>query len=222
MRSFVSLSILLYPLCIHAAAFVDGRHPLFGLRGGADKDNDYDRAEKAIFHGIEQVEAKLQKAVEDEVHSIFDEASDHHHRTQVADHAKAAVTKGSSKIKEAAREHSKARSMPFLPKHATKEENDDHKILHAIEAAETAVLHAVQDEVDSLFHAIGHEDDHPLQSSCPKKAKKTKEGIQKGLQKTKEHVEEAHEERKRWMRDLDAPEIDDYLKSVNSMYGMGF
>lgn len=84
-----------------------------------------------------------------------------------------------------------------------------------MEAAEKAVLHAVQDEVDSLFHDMQHQDDHPLKASSPKKAK---EGIQKGVQKAKKHVEDTHKERKT----MKADEIDAYLKSANSLYGMGY
>lgn len=188
-----------------------------------DDGNDYDRAEKAIFHVIEQVESKLQKAVADEVHSIFDEAEHHHHRIQVTDNVSKAVSKGSGKIKQVVREHVKARGIPFLPVHEEGTvKHDDHKILHAIEAAETAVLHAVQEEVNNLFHAMSQEENHPLQTKCAKTASKTKEVIQKGLEKTKEHVDDAHKERRRWMHEMDSKEIDMYLKSTNSLHGMGF
>jgi gas vesicle protein len=215
---------MLCPLPAQAVAFVDWRyHTLFAVRGGKQDDvNDYDRAEKAIFHVIEKVESMLQKVVQDEVHSIFDEAEHHHHRLQVTDHVSKAVSKGSGRIKEMVQEHVKARGIPFLP---VQDEytvmHDNHKILHAVEAAEKAVLHAVQEEVDILFSAISHEEDHPLQTNCAKTASKTKEVVQKGLEKTKEHVDDAHNERRRWMREMDAKEIDMYLKSTR-MYGLGF
>ena len=188
-------------------------------KGTNDPDADYERAETAIFHVIEKVESKLQKAVENEVHSIFDEADHHQHRQLVTDHVNKAVSTGSDKIKEALREHVKARGIPFLPAQVEDTvKHDDHKLLHAIEAAEKAVLHAVQEEVDSLFHSISQEEDHPLQTKCDK----TKEVIQKGIEKTKEHVDSTHEVRRRWMREMDAKEIDQYLKSTGIFYGTGF
>jgi hypothetical protein len=194
--------------------------PTISAESTKEQDNDYDRAEQAIFHVIEQVESKLQKAVEEEVHSIYDKAERHHQRTQVTDQVSKAVSKGSDKIKEVVREHGKvkARGMPFLPVDQQEVKHDDHKILHAIEAAETAVLHAVQEEVNSLFHAMAHEEDHPLQTSSAK----TKEVVQKGLEKTKEQVDVGHKERRRWMHEMDSNEIDLYLKATNSLFGMGF
>lgn len=47
---------------------------------------------------MEVVEKNLQKAIEDEVHSIFDQ--DHPHRAEIADHAKTAVKRGSAKARE--------------------------------------------------------------------------------------------------------------------------
>ena len=171
---------------------------------------------------MEQVEARLEKAVEEEVHSIFDANLDHAERTKVADHAKTAVKKGAGKIKTAAHEYYKAQSEPLWPEQDDKDLTDlDHRILHAIESAEKAVLHAVQEEVDTLFHDT-HDEHHPLKDEPPKAAKKAKQGVKKGVQKAKKHVEESHEVRKGWITNKDSIAIEDYMRSANSMYGMGF
>lgn len=185
----------------------------------AETDDDYDKAEKAIFHGMEQVEQRVQKAVEDEVHSIFDSELTHHERDKVAEHAKTAVKRGSEKAKAAAQEHSKFHF--FLPKHAADVPHDDHKILHAVEAAESAVLHAVQEEVEILFHST-RDEHHPLKKEESKKhTKKAKEGVKKGVQKAKKDTEEHHEVRKKWMDNMDEKAVDEYFKGINNMYGLG-
>ena len=167
---------------------------------------------------MEVVEQKLQKAVEDEVHSIFDEM-DHDRKKEVSEHVKKAVSKGAAKAKSTAeKEYTSKKRMPFLPKHAEEEvEHHDHRILHAMESAEKAVLHAVQEEVDQLFHGT----DHPFKDE-PKTTKKAKSSAKKGYEKAAKHVQDTHEERKRWIMEMDNKAIDEYIKSTNSMYGMGF
>lgn len=154
--------------------------------------------------------------------SWWQDADDGHPRkAEVADHAKVAVTKGASKIKESAREYYKAQQGPLWPKQDEKNvQNNDHRLLHAIESAEKAVLHAVQEEVDSLFHET-HDAHHPLKDE-PKSAKKANQGVKKGVQKAKKHVEDSHKVRKGWMANQDGAEIEDYMKSITSVYGMGF
>jgi predicted flap endonuclease-1-like 5' DNA nuclease len=176
--------------------------------------NDYERAEKAIFHGMEVVEHEVQKAVENEVYSIFEEMN-HDRRKEVTEHVKKAVTNGASKAKSTAQREYK--SMPFLPKHAEEEDRHDHRILHAMEAAERAVLNAVKEEVDTLFH----DSEHPLQAE-PQTTKEAKKSAKKGFEKAAKRVEDTHKERKRWIHEMDDKAIDEYIKMTNSMYGMGF
>jgi hypothetical protein len=156
---------------------------------------------------MSRVEATLQKAVEEEVHAIFD--ADLDQRTKVAEHAKTAVQKGARKAKAAQKAPAKDDG-----------KHDDHKILHAIEAAEKAVLHAVQEEVETLFHET-HDEHHPLKDEQPKKAKKAKEGVKEGVQKAKKDVEASHEVRQGWMLDKDSDAIEEYFKSATGMYGTG-
>ena len=106
-------------------------------KSSVDVDADYDRAEEAIFHGLEAVEAKVQKAVEEEVHSIFDADLDHDKRNKVADHAK-----------------NEKRQTHFLHKDHAKEEHKDHGFLHTIEEAEKATLHAIEEAEKATMHAI--------------------------------------------------------------------
>jgi hypothetical protein len=182
----------------------------------ADSDStpkgDYERAEESIFQAMGQVEARLQKAVEEEVHAIFDADLDHAERTKVAEHAKIAVQKGARKVKAKPHEYYKAQKDDG--------KHDDHKILHAIEAAEKAVLHAVQEEVETLFHET-QDAQHPLKDDHPKTAKKAKQGVTKGVQKAKKHVEASHEVRQGWMLDEDSHAIEEYMKSATGMYGNG-
>ena len=149
--------------------------------------------------------------MEDEVHSIFDADNEHEeHRAELTAHAKEAIKDATTKVKTVATEHSKARLYPFLPKEEetatsnAKHSDDDHKLLHAIEAAEQAVLHAVQEEVESLFHDT-HNDNGKI---------KTKEGIKKGVEKAKKHVEDSHQERKMWMHKGDSKAIDEYIQTL--------
>ena len=86
-------------------------------------DADYKRAEEAIFHGMEVVEAKVRKAVEEEVHSIYDADTKH---KEMAVHAK--------KEKQQHRSSTK-------PKNTSATEN---LILHAFEDAEKATVHAIE------------------------------------------------------------------------------
>ena len=100
---------------------------LFGLRAGATAKNsavvdaDYKRAEEAIFHGMEAVEAKVQKAVEQEVHSIFDAGIKH---KEIAAHAK----------KEKQQHHNNSKDTAAA----------ENLILHVIEDAEKATVHAIE------------------------------------------------------------------------------
>lgn len=136
----------------------------------------------------------------------------------MADHARTAVTKGAGKIKE----YYKAQQEPLWPKQEEKEmQKNEHRLLHAIEAAEKAVLHAVQEEVESLFHET-HDENNPLKDESPKSTKKANEGVKKGVKKAKKHVEDSQQVRKGWIEKQDTAAIEDYMKSVTSVYGMGF
>lgn len=170
---------------------------------------------------MEQIEAKLQKAVADEVHSIFDAEMDHEQRTKVAEHANKAVKKGVDTVKFSGRDYYRAQHGALWEQPDNKPTSEDHKILHAIEAAEKAVLHAVEEEVDSLFHAT-HDGNHPLKDEHPKVAKKAKQGVKKGVQKAKKSAEETQNIRKGWVTEGDTASVEAYMKSVNGMYGLGY
>ena len=159
---------------------------------------------------MEVVEQRLQKAVEEEVHSIYDNA-DHHEL--VIPHAKAAIQKGAAKAKQAAKEQKKASGGKLVGQDQGSGE-EDHRILHAVEAAEKAVLHAVQEEVDQLFHDVQPHEDHAKKGH-------PKDVVKSGVQKATQHVEKTQEERQQWIKERDAKAIDEYIKAANSMYGMG-
>jgi len=184
--------------------------------GSASKgsSDDYERAEKAIFHGMEMVEEKIQKAVEEEVHSLYDEAAAEHHRDEIVAKTKAAIQKGAHKVKE---EHNEKRKSKTLLHDTNHDDHDDHRILHAVEAAEKAVLHAVQEEVDQLFHELHSHDNNNAKGKGNKH-----HAAKQGVQKAKQHVEQSHQERQKWMSEKDAKAIDEYIKTANSMYGLNF
>jgi hypothetical protein len=53
------------------------------------------------------------------------------------------------------------------------EPHDDHRILHAVEAAEKALLRAVDEEVNSLFHDLKtHDEDDPHPAKKEKRRSK--------------------------------------------------
>jgi len=168
---------------------------------------DHKEAESAILHRIHQVEAKVQAAIEDEVHAMFPDM-DHESKSDLKQHVQTAVSRGSSKVMMVAEEHSKARLLPFLPKDFDDQNNEHHKVLRAMEAAEVAVLHAIQDEVGGLFH--GTHPDHPVVVPV----KKAQKSVQRGVQKATKEVQEHHNERQTY----DAQAIHDYVKSSANQY----
>lgn len=176
-------------------------------KAASPQDDDYERAEKAIFHGIETVEQKIQHAIEDGLHSIYDDM-DHHQTKQVKENLKKAVQKGASKVKEtAADEYNYSLGLTPAVERAMEEQkggrrSNHHRVLAAMMAAEQAVLHAVQDEVDSLFHGTDHH-----------------YHVTKAIQKASRDVRDTHKERKRWIREMDDESVDEFMKSLNQIYG---
>jgi hypothetical protein len=70
----------------------------------------------------------------------------------------------------------------------------DHRILHAVEAAEKALLHAVEEEVNSLFHDLKtHDEDDP---HPPKKAATS---VKSGVEKAKKKVDDVRDHRRGWL-----------------------
>ena len=167
-------------------------------------EGDSKRAESAILGAIRAVEKKVQSAVESEVNTIFHELEDHH-KSDIEDRAKKAVEKGAKKVKKQVDE--KAKGYPYeihypyqwphvekkTGKHGKKDkvtEHKDHRILHAVEAAEQAVIHAIQEEVDTIFHESEHHEDTK---------KKAKSVVEEGVNKAKKEVEDTHEHRRVWV-----------------------
>jgi hypothetical protein len=85
------------------------------------------------------------------------------------------------------------------------DQHKDHKILHAVEAAEKAVLHAVEQEVELLFHDLKNEHGETHAEKAGKTAKK-------GLEKAKKHVEETHEHRRKWLSDDAVRNLEEYIE----------
>jgi hypothetical protein len=76
------------------------------------------------------------------------------------------------------------------------EPHDDHRILHAVEAAEKALLRAVDEEVNSLFHDLKtHDEDDPHPAKKEKAATSVKSGVEKGKKK----VEDVRDHRRGWL-----------------------
>ena len=171
--------------------------------------DDYELAQKAIFHAAERAEEKLQHAVEQEVMTLFhkDHDDEHHqqHKEKVKAKAKKAVEEGAKKIKQKVKDHpaeAEDRHLPFekdypypydLPTILARE-HKEHRILHAIESAEKALMHAVEDEVSTLFHELEH---HEENANVSKKTKsQAKKAITKGMQKSQKAVKEDSDKRR--------------------------
>lgn len=166
------------------------------------------RVEHSIRHSIETLEAKIHRAVQDEVDTLFHKSPEK--KEEVSTQAKKAVEKGTSKIKEEVKERSEIHHYPYeWPTKTEAHAPRDHKILHAIEDAEKAVIHAVEEEVNNLFHELDHHD--------KKEKEEATKSVKKGLKQAKENVKESHEHRRKWLMMDDNTTIEDYIKTIPAM-----
>lgn len=176
--------------------------------------DDYDRAEQEIFKAIGRLEENVERVVEREVDTLFHEL-EHREKTAIKEKAKKAVKQGVKKVAQDVdgHDHSKERTLPTLHHlHAYPydwpHEDPEHRILHAIEAAEKAVLHAVNDEVNNIFHELEHHDDAD-------EGKRAQQVLEQGIVKANKHLDASHEHRRNWFTnipDAEARTIEDYMK----------
>jgi len=164
--------------------------------------DDYERAQKAIFGAISSMEKRVQQAVEKEVDTLFHNL-EHLEKEEIKARAKKAVAKGGQKVRKTVDDHRKSdrkHQLPFydLDSHSYPYEwpkgDPEHRILHAVEAAEKAVLQAVEKEVSTLFHSS---DKHP-ENESKKQAHKV---LKLSVTKTSSKSEESREERRRRFRE---------------------
>ncbi|KAG7344221.1 hypothetical protein IV203_022229 [Nitzschia inconspicua] len=157
--------------------------------------DDYQRAEKAIFQAVSRLEEKVQHAIEDEVDILFHELEPHE-KESIKQQAKDRVQSSAKKIRQKVSDHDHAskRTLPTLHDphpfpFAWPKEDPEHRILHAVEAAEKAVLHAVEEEVKILFPPeTKHEDGTH--------AKNVKKALKKSVEKVDKHVDKRNEHRR--------------------------
>jgi hypothetical protein len=164
----------------------------------------------AIFHAVESVERRLEKAIEDEVNSVFhnlheDKKSDVHQKT------KKAVAVGAKKVKKEVESHKDKTTFPYEGKYPydLPHSDEDHRTLHAIESAEKAFLHAVQDEVETIFHDLKHHDDDEL-------SRKAVESAKKALDRATAKVQDKTEHRRESILGQGLS-VDEYIRSYTSM-----
>jgi hypothetical protein len=175
------------------------------------EDDEFERAEKAIFDAVGRVEHKLEKAIEQEVDVLFHDV-EHNKKEQVKAKAKKIVETGAKKVKASVDKD--AGTLPFTDSHFPyewPEEGDphrDHRVLHAVESAEKAFLHAVENEVATLFRDLSEE-----HRNEPKIAKNAETGIKSGVEKAKKAVDEAHKNRRDWLSVELGAAFEDYVES---------
>ena len=153
----------------------------------------------------------MQHAIEDEVDTIF-HALDHDEKESIKAKTKTKIQTGAKKVRQKVESHDHA-AMKSLPDmhdqhpfpYAWPKEDPEHRILHAVEAAEKAVLHAVEEEVNTIFHEMKHEDD------ATKSAKDMKQAVKKSIEKLDKHVAQKHEHRRKKVQE-DNWSLEDYLR----------
>jgi hypothetical protein len=195
------------------------RSCIWKLRRGGSKSNtivvdntdDYERAEKAILKSVEKIEAIVEKVVADEVDILFHK--DHPEKEKITSNARKAVATGVDKVKSTIKGHSEKISYPFEMKSQTQPKNPmvhkDHRVLHAIEAAERAVLQAIYNEVDTLFHETAH-DKKSKSPNHPTVQQKAKVTVKDGVMKASTVVDNIHSHRRDWLLNVSTSMIEDY------------
>jgi hypothetical protein len=176
--------------------------------------DEYDRAEQEIFNAIGRLEENVERVVEREVDTLFHEL-EHHEKTAIKVKAKEAVKRGAKKVKQNVddHDHSKQQTLPTLHHlhhypYDWPHQDPEHRILHAIEAAEKAVLHAVNSELKIIFRELEHHDD----AHAAKQAQKI---LKHGVAKANKHLDDSHEQRRNWLTDDTNGEerkIEEYMK----------
>ena len=229
MKSLTALILFVVVSFVKSIPFVTRNHSScrlqsrFGLwklqRGGSksstvefDMTDDYERAEKAILKSVENIEAIVEKAVADEVDILFHKDRDHPDKEKITSSAKKAITNGADKVKSTIKGHSEKKLYPFEMKSQQQQKNSlvhkDHRVLHAIEAAERAVLRAITDEVDTLFHETVHEKKSQIPNNPTLQQAKTT--VKDGILKASTVVDNVHSHRRDWLLNLSTSMIEDY------------
>jgi len=179
-----------------------------GVAKAVAANTDNDRAEQAIYHGIEKAEHTVQKSVEKEVNALFHGHDDKHpHKETVALKAKTAVSRGAHKVRESLQDPLSRAKFHEEKVELSKPPEIKHKdvgILHAVEVAELAVLHAVQEEVHSLFHDLDDKDT----------AAKANKAIKQAVANAKNDVEKKVSHRREWLIDARDALFEEYANYV--------
>jgi hypothetical protein len=98
--------------------------------------------------------------------------------------------------------------MKLYEQKRTSKDHRDHRVLHAIEAAERAVLQAIINEVDTLFHETVHDKENTtLKKSTAEQAKTT---MKDSILKASTVVDNMHSHRRDWLLNVSASMIEDY------------
>jgi len=182
-----------------------------GSKKVSSEEEDYEKAEKAILQAVTTVEDHAQRMIAAEVETLF-HGLPKSQKKEVAERAKKAVSEGSRKVKQHVDDHKKETAegtfvypfedhpypyaYPQINNKNKPDQHNDHRILHAVEAAEKAVLHAIEGEVDTLFH---HEEHHHEEAAAAD-AQKHKTTVKEGLKKASKRVEDHHEDRRSWLQ----------------------
>ena len=229
MKSLAIFVLLVVVSSVDSIPFVTRHIPTstsktrFGLRnlhrGGSkshnvaiDTSDDYERAEKAILMSVEKIEAIVEKAVADEVDTLFHK--DHPEKQKITLSAKKAVASGVDKVKSTIKGHSEKSLYPFETKSQQQKKNSvvhkDHRVLNAIEAAERAVLRAITNEVDTLFHETVHENENKSTTQNSPTVQQAKTTVKDGILKASSVVENVHNHRRDWLLNVSSSMIEDY------------
>jgi hypothetical protein len=154
-------------------------------------EDDYERAQSAIFQAVSRVEGSMEKALHDEVDVFFHKQEHHDKRNLIQERTETLVEEGSQKVGSQVDDHDiNLGTLPFethpfpyaWPQPTTA--HQDHRILHAIGNAEKVIVHAVKDQVGTLFHDLGHHE---------------KEALHGGVKKATKTIKESQEHRSVWL-----------------------
>lgn len=179
--------------------------------------DDYQRAEKAIFEAVGRLEEKVQHVLEDEVDTLFHDLG-HEEKESIKQEAKERVQKSAKQVRKKVEDHDHAvkKTLPSMHDsypfpYSWPKEDPEHRILHAVEAAEKAVLHAVEEEVNTLFHESKHDDGDKKDAN--KQVKQVKKALKQSVEKVDKHVDAKHEHRRQnVLGDEKKFSLEDYLR----------